>query len=94
LIRKTKITFAIFAILLSILVVQILYLVSTKSLTKQQIEIKYNFVKISQMPDLALCTDTFYIRHRTLSDMFSIYKDEAGLREYSLTTFAYSRVVW
>lgn len=51
---------------------------------------KTTFVKLIGLPDLAISTEATYVRHRSMSDMFSIYKDDASLREYFPSTFAYS----
>jgi hypothetical protein len=56
---------------------------------KQQ-EKKEQFVAIAGLPDLAIVTETSTVRHRSLSDLFSIYRDDASLREYFPSTFVYS----
>jgi len=48
---------------------------------------KQNFTKFISLPDLAIANETYYIRHRTLSNVFEIYKDDGTLREYSKTSF-------
>jgi len=71
-------------------VAELFYLQTTKAMTKTQKEKKENFVSIAGLPDLAIVTETSSVRHRTLSDLFSIYRDDANLREYFPSTFAYS----
>lgn len=70
-----------------VLTTEILYL---KFMTKDDIEAKKKFVKITTLPDLAISTEATFIRHRSLADIFSIYKDDGSLREYFPSTFAYS----
>jgi len=90
-IKKTKILFLSFSILIIALILQLGYLFNTKSLTNTQIQKKQDFVSISQMPDLAISTTASYIRNRSLSDTFLIYKDDPTLREYFPSTFTYSQ---
>ena len=51
---------------------------------------KEEFVILSGLPDLAISTEATFVRHRSMSDMFSIYKDDGSLREYFPSTYAYS----
>jgi hypothetical protein len=73
-----------------VFVSQIVYLNSYKSITNTMLDKKSAFVKIVGLPDIAISTEATYIRHRSLSDMFSIYKDDGALREYFPSTFIYS----
>jgi len=70
--------------------IELLYLKKSKEMTMEQREKKEQFVSAIGLPDLALVTETTSIRHRTLSDLFSIYRDDANLREYFPSTFTYS----
>ncbi len=74
----------------STLIAQILYLNSVKSNTNEQLKKKNQFVKLVGLPDLAICTEASYIRHRSLSDLSSIYKDDSILREYFPSSYAYN----
>jgi hypothetical protein len=91
LIKKTKITINIFIILFTFLFIEVIYLKYTKSMSVSQLNKKKQFLQIVQMPDLAICTTTISIRHRSLSDTFSIYKDDPSLREHFLSTFTYKQ---
>jgi len=51
---------------------------------------KLTFVKTTGLPDLAIATEASYTRHRSLADIFSIYKDDGNLREYFPTSFVYN----
>lgn len=73
-----------------ILMVELIYLKQTREMTEKQQIKKQNFVKIAGLPDLAIVTETSSVRHRTMSDLFSIYRDDANLREYFPSTFVYS----
>ena len=73
-----------------ILIVELIYLKHTREMTEKQQIKKQNFVKIAGLPDLAIVTETSSVRHRTMSDLFSIYRDDANLREYFPSTFVYS----
>ncbi|MEA1914485.1 MAG: hypothetical protein U9N30_04120 [Campylobacterota bacterium] len=76
--------------LTSALVAQVVYLNSSKSITPTMHHKKNSFVKLTGLPDLAISTEASYIRHRSLTDLSSIYKDDPMLREYFPSTFTYS----
>ncbi len=88
--KKTHILFYMLFIVITLLIAELLYLQSTKAMTKNQKEKKENFVTIAGLPDLAIVTETSSVRHRSMSDLFSIYRDDANLREYFPSTFTYS----
>jgi len=88
--RRTYRLFYIFLILLLLFGIEIIYLYQTKRITSQQRLKKELFVHISRLPDLAIVTESFAIRHRTVADLFSIYSDDPTLREYFPSSFAYS----
>jgi hypothetical protein len=87
--RKSHKLFYIFIGIIMLLVVELVYLQQTKEMTTVQQLKKEQFVSIAGLPDLALVTETSSVRHRTMSDLFSIYRDDANLREYFPSTFAY-----
>jgi len=53
-------------------------------------EKKRLFVKTIGLPDLAIASQNYASRHRTLSGVFDIYPDDGSLREYSNSSFAIS----
>lgn len=59
-------------------------------MSPEESEKKNLFVSLSGLPDLAFASQSSYIRHRSLSDLFSIYKDDGSLREYERATYAIS----
>jgi len=70
--------------------VQIIYLSFFNCINQNLLEKKLKFVTITKLPDLAISTEASYIRHRSLCNIFSIYKDDGSLREYSPSTFVFS----
>ena len=88
--KKSHTLFYILIGLILMFIIQILYLQQTKSMTLSQQEKKECFVHLVGLPDLAIVTESSSIRHRTLSDLFSLYRDDATLREYFPSTFTYS----
>ena len=88
--KKSHYLFYIFMGVVIILMVELIYLKQTREMTKKQQIKKQNFVKIAGLPDLAIVTESYSVRHRTMSDLFSIYRDDANLREYFPSTFVYS----
>ncbi len=88
--KKSFFLFSFFSTLLVLLAIEIIYLQVAKSMSDEKAEKRVSFVKLSGLPDLALYSENHYVRHRSLSDMFSIYKDDGSLREYSTATYAIS----
>lgn len=88
--KKSYYFFSFLVFILTITIVQIIYIKETKSLMQKEIEKKNIFVKVTSLPDLALSTEANYIRHRSISDIFSIYRDDGALREYTPSTYTYS----
>ncbi len=89
-IKKSLYLFYIFSGLLSILIIQIIYLSNSKVITPKQLDAKLAFVKAVGLPDLAISTEVAYVRHRSLANIYSIYKDDGNLREYFPSTFTYN----
>ncbi|MBD3824067.1 MAG: hypothetical protein IE916_06120 [Epsilonproteobacteria bacterium] len=77
-------------VLASLNATMIIYLAQTHALNAAQIESRKAIVALTQLPDLALSTEATYIRHRSLADYFSIYKDDMALREYFVSSFVIS----
>ncbi|MCX6076095.1 MAG: hypothetical protein NTW78_04320 [Campylobacterales bacterium] len=88
--KKSFFLFSFFSTLLIFLAIEITYLQVAKSMSDEKVEKKISFVKLSGFPDLAFYSENHYIRHRSLSDTFSIYKDDGSLREYSMATYTIS----
>ncbi len=88
--KKSHILFYLLIGLTTLLTMELFYIQRTKSINKTQKEKKEHFVKIAGLPDLAIVTETTAVRHRSLADLFSIYRDDPDLREYFPSTFTYS----
>jgi len=86
--KKSRVVLFIFSGLLSLSLLEVFYLSESKSMSSEALEQKKNFVSITGLPDLALCSEAQYIRHRSLSNMFTIYSEDGTLREYSKASFA------
>jgi hypothetical protein len=65
------------------------YVRMTKSLTQETLDKKALFASSVGLPDLSLVTEARYVRHRSLSDVFSLFGDGPELREYFPSTFVY-----
>ncbi|MCW8894301.1 MAG: hypothetical protein OQK48_03355 [Sulfurimonas sp.] len=88
--KKSRFVFYSFITLGALLLLELSYIQSTKSVSSEVLNYKRFFVEQIGLPDLAISTEANYVRHRSLSDMFGIYKDDASLREYFVSTFTYS----
>lgn len=85
--KKTTALFYTFLGLTTFFVVQIVYLSSGESMTASMKEKKILFVSLTALPDLALSSESTYIRHRSLSTVSDIYSLDGSLREYDLSTY-------
>jgi len=88
--KKSKFVFYTFVLLGTILIFQISYLYNTKTITLSELKLKNSFTKLVGLPDLAISTEASYVRHRSLSNMGDIFKDDGSLREYFVSTYAFS----
>lgn len=57
---------------------------------EKKIELKRAFVAKVGLPDIALSTEAKYIRHRSLSDIFSIFSEDPEGVSYFVTTYVYA----
>lgn len=69
---------------------EFLYIGTTKMMSETQVEKKISFVQLSGLPDLAINSESSFVRHRSLSDLFSIYQEDGSLREHAMATYAIS----
>ncbi len=83
--KKSFFTLSLFGILTLLLGIELLYL----ELKPHNIEAKREFVQSVGLSDLALSTEASFIRHRSLSDFFSAYKDSPELLDYFASSFTY-----
>ena len=56
----------------------------------KKVEQKRAFVAKVGLPDIALSTEAKYIRHRSLSDIFSIFSEDPEGVSYFVTTYVYA----
>jgi len=85
--NKTKfLTFGMVS-LLFIMVIEILYIKQKKEISNEDINIKRSFVNIVGLPDLAISTEATYIRGRSLTSTFSIFRDDPTIATYFPSTF-------
>lgn len=88
--KKSKYFFIIFSSTMIFLAFELIYLYNFKNYSNKVLQEKNSFVSVTSLPDLAISTEAMFIRHRSLSDIFSIFKESPELREYFPTTFIYS----
>ncbi len=91
--KKSKYLFITFISLSVILFLEVIYLQIFNTMNDSDLVQKNMFVKTVGLPDLAISTETSYIRHRSLSDIFSIYSVDGSLREYSKSSYANTSLI-
>jgi hypothetical protein len=86
--KKTKYLFTFFAtftVLFSIVIV----VLNTKFTQENSTKVKKDiFVQTVGLPDLAISTEARYIRHRSLSDINSVFSEGPEHMEYAPSTFS------
>lgn len=88
--RRSRTLFFTFLALVGVFCMEVTYLQSAKSMNSNMLESKKAFVSLVGLSDLAISTEATYVRHRSVSELFSIYKDDGSLREYFPSTYVYS----
>lgn len=88
-IQRTHYFFIISTLLFSTLLVLSISLHVTHGLQEDAIQNKVNFTRIVGLPDLSVVSEARYVRHRSLSDIFSFFGDSPSLSEYFPSTFVY-----
>lgn len=51
---------------------------------------KQKVVKLIKLPDLAFVTETIWLRHRSINNVYSIFPDDGTLLEYYPSSFVYN----
>lgn len=72
---------------------ELAYLSATKTTTNIAQEKKEKFTALTGLPDLAISTEATFVRHISISDFFSFFKDDPMIREYFPSTFAYNPTI-
>ncbi|MDQ1245007.1 MAG: hypothetical protein QG565_1348 [Campylobacterota bacterium] len=88
--RRSGPLFFTFLALAGVFCFEVIYLQSAKGMSSDMLESKKDFVSLVGLSDLAISTEATYVRHRSVSELFSIYKDDGSLREYFPSTYVYS----
>jgi len=81
---KSKTLFFFILFTCSLIVLQVGYLKKNTFSAKKEI-----FVALVGLPDISLVSEAHYVRHRSLSDVFSYFGDSPELLEYFPSTFVY-----
>lgn len=84
--KKTKRMAFLFLSLFFVIIIELFYLLNNRTNDDE----KRAFIQITALPDLAINSDNPSLRHRSLSDVFSLYPDDGTLREYANATFCIS----
>ncbi len=84
--KNLKIFSLIFTAIALFFTFEVLFLtLKSKNISQKQI-----FVKYIGLPDLSISTEAKYIRHRSLSDLFSIFSEDPEGVSYFVTTYVYA----
>lgn len=87
---KTKYLGNIYLVLITTISLLFVYLFTFETRSVDTLKKIDKFVSVSTLPDLAISTEAMSIRHRSLADTFSLFKESPELNEYFPTTFIYN----
>ncbi|NBK98217.1 MAG: hypothetical protein EOM50_09375 [Erysipelotrichia bacterium] len=72
------------------LIVEVCYFSYKYTLTPEKMVSKEALSAIVGLPDIALVNEAHYVRHRSLSSVFSYFNESPELLEYFPSTFVYN----
>jgi len=84
--RRITFLFFSFVAIVSLLIVEMIYLAIFHSLDEKDIQMKSSFSRYIGLPNLAI-TNTPSLRHASLNSVFDIYSLDPVLREYDKGTY-------
>ncbi len=88
--RSSKILIGIFLFVIFFTIAEIYYF-SFQSDKKETIfNKKKKAISLIQLPDLALVTETIWLRHRSISNIFSVFPEDGTLLDYYPSSFIYN----
>ncbi len=87
--RSIQLLLGFFISVLVCIVGEVSYLYTTHTLDVERLEKKALLTSVVGLPDLALASEARYVRHRSLSDVFSIFSESPELLEYFPSTFVF-----
>ena len=86
--EKTSLLFlSIFLLVVFFAIAEIIYFGSkdvTKTITK-----KREAVSLIKLPDLAIVTEATWLRHRSISNVFTVFPEDGALLDYYPASFVY-----
>lgn len=88
--KNSKIYFLVLLSIFFLLSVEIIYFKNKNTLNENQIEQKNLYIQMVALPDLSISSETRSIRHRSLSDVFSIFNEGPEIRDFFPASFVYS----
>jgi len=88
--KSSKIYFLVLLSIFLLLSVEIIYLKGKNTLNHSETEQRNLYVQIVALPDLSISSETRSIRHRSLSDVFSIFNEGPEIRDFFPASFVYS----
>jgi len=79
----------VFLMVIALTTIEIFYYSFQSEYNAISIEQKIKAVSLIQLPDIAPVTEAVWLRHRSLSSVFSIFPDDGSLLDYYPASFVY-----
>ena len=79
----------VFLSVIALTTIEIFYYSFQSEYNATSIEQKRKAVSLIQLPDIAPVTEAVWLRHRSLSSVFSIFPDDGSLLDYYPASFVY-----
>lgn len=87
---SSKTLLGIFLLVVVLSCIEIIYYSNHSNKNKLLEYKKIKAVSFIQLPDLALVTEAVWLRHRSLSNVFSIFPEDGTLLDYYPSSFIYN----
>lgn len=88
--KSVKILLTTFLVVIVLSLIEIIYYGFDFDKNILMLEKKSKAVSLIKLPDLALASETIWIRHRSISNIFSIFPEDGTLLEYYPSSFVYN----
>ena len=86
---KTKLLFTAYFFLVSLFVVELVYIEKYSDFSNQNIPLKVKVVGLVSLPNLAIASNENYLRHRSYANIFDMLPYDGEVQTNSKMSFIY-----
>jgi hypothetical protein len=86
---KTKLLFTAYFFLVSLFVVELVYIEKYSDFSNQNIPLKVKVVELVSLPNLAIASNENYLRHKSYANIFDMLPYDGEVQTNSKMSFVY-----